>query len=76
MDEDEGMLILGDKWDTAEDNIGLHYGGGYDKEISVNVRYDGNGNSVVRFIVKNGDKETTFEKFDAAATYYNGLPPS
>ncbi len=34
------------------------------------VRFDGNGNSVVRYVVNNKGARVTYEKHDAAATAY------
>jgi len=70
---DSDMVKLGDSWEETGKEVGFHFGGGYNKVISVRTKYDGNGNAVVRFVVKNNGKETTFEKFDSAVTYYNSL---
>ena len=43
----------------------------YGQRLSMSVRFDGNGNSVVRYILNNEGKKTTYEKHDSAAEAYN-----
>jgi hypothetical protein len=63
-------LTLGDKWHEVRSNIAFHVGKGVHLDLDVVTRFDGNGNSVVRFVVTNKGKETLYEKYDAAATAY------
>jgi hypothetical protein len=62
---------LGDEWHTARYMLASSIGGGTDKELIVSTRFDGNGNAVVRFLVRDHDKEVLYEKFDAAVYNYN-----
>lgn len=67
---DTDLPTLGDKWETQKSLMASDTG----KKIYSSVRFDGNGNSVVRFIVQHNGKDTPYEKYDAAATAYNMLP--
>lgn len=65
---------LGDKWDVAEQTIASSSGGGSHKRLTVGIRFDGNGNSIVRFTVTDHDRAIEYEKFDAAVYNYNRAP--
>jgi len=65
---------IGNKWTHGGKSVASSYGEGSDKDLSVTVRWDGFGNSVVRFIVKNHGEEISYEKYDAAVGAYNLLP--
>lgn len=66
--------ILKDTWNTEVKNIAFSHGRGSDKDLSIQVRFDGNGNSVVRFVVKDHEQSISYEKYDAAVEAYNRLP--
>jgi hypothetical protein len=65
---------LKDGWDTAQQVLASSAGGGSHKRLTVNIRFDGYGNSIVRFTVTDHDRATEYEKFDAAVYNYNRLP--
>ena len=62
-------MALSDDWHMVKHNIAFEVNVTR-KELSVMTRFDGNGNSVVRFVVKIGDQTTEYEKFDAAVYNY------
>lgn len=41
------------------------------KKLSIETRFDGHGNAVVRFIVEHEGRRISFEKYDAAVNRYN-----
>lgn len=63
----------GDKWQERAELCASDFGQGSNKKLFVHVRFDGNGNAIVKFIVENHGKATDFEKYDSAVTYYNTL---
>jgi hypothetical protein len=65
---------LANGWHVVHHSIASSSGKGSDKDLIVSTRFDGYGNAVVRFTVKDHCKETEYEKFDAAAAAYNRLP--
>lgn len=66
--------LLGNKWETTDKKVAISTGKGSNKSLTVNVRFDGFGNAIVRFTVTDHGTETEYEKFDEAATAYNRLP--
>ena len=44
---------------------------GHGNLLSMSVRFDGNGNAVVRYVLDSEGKKTTYEKHDSAAEAYN-----
>jgi hypothetical protein len=74
--EGAGMKVhkLKDDWLTQKMNLAFDVGNGKRKDLDITVRFDGNGNAVVRFLVSDHGKKTEYEKFDAAADAYNRLP--
>jgi hypothetical protein len=71
---DHKIEKLGNKWHTVSYSLASSTGKGTDKDLKVTTRFDGYGNAIVRFVVIDNGKETTYEKFDAAADAYNRLP--
>ena len=57
-----------DKWRTEE--LLLAYNGN-GSMLSMSVRFDGNGNAVVRYVLDSEGKKTTYEKHDSASEAYN-----
>jgi hypothetical protein len=63
---------LGDEW---SENAFIIASQKYVKRFLIKVRYDGNGNAIVRFAVERIGKSTIeYEKYDAAAGAYNRQP--
>lgn len=57
------------KWMEIETPLEVYFGNGI--ALSISTRYDGDGNSIVRFILKNIGEETQFEKYNSAIVAYN-----
>jgi len=58
---------LKDDWITEEKTLAFSES----TRLTLSIRFDGNGNSVTRFIVNISGKKTTYEKHDSAADAYN-----
>lgn len=71
IDAKHELPALADQWNWEDAVIAMSSGKGSQKRLTVRTRFDGNGNSVVRFFVKDHDNETSYEKFDAAVYNYN-----
>jgi hypothetical protein len=71
MSEKHQVPSLSDQWEQVEQVIALSNSKGSNKRMVVRVRFDGRGNSVVRFIVLDHGHEETYEKFDSACFNYN-----
>jgi hypothetical protein len=61
------------EWHTASHEIAVVLGKN-GKQLSVQTRFDGHGNSIVRFVIETKFGKTEYEKFDAAVEAYNMLP--
>ena len=57
-----------DEWRTEELLLAYNEHGSL---LSISVRFDGNGNAVVRYVLDSEGKKTTYEKHDSAAEAYN-----
>lgn len=60
-----------DEWLTVEHTFALSIDSGSNKRLIVRAKFDGNGNSIVRFVVLDHGHEETYEKFDAAIYNFN-----
>ena len=58
---------LQDDWMTEEKTLAFSES----TRLTLSIRFDGNGNTVTRFIVNIAGKKTTYEKHDSAAEAYN-----
>ena len=66
---------LGDRWDVAVNMLAASTSGiGSDKILAVHVRFDGNGNAIVKFVVTNHGESMDYGRHDEAVYNYNRFP--
>jgi hypothetical protein len=65
---------LGKDTEVINHKIAFSNGKGSDKELIIRVRFDGNGNETIRYIVASRGEETPHPDFDLAVEHYNSLP--
>lgn len=64
---------LKERWHEVSHSHAFVVGKGENLHLYIRTRFDGFGNAITRFVVKDHDQEISYEKYDAAVYNYNRL---